>query len=68
MNIVLFVDAKGQEYLARLTDRFEEYLRDEYGINIHSHRRDAQPFHVTLMQFESAMDKDEKSVIEIVII
>ena len=68
MNIVLFVDAKGQEYLARLTDRFEEHLRDEYGINIHSHRRDAQPFHVTLMQFEeSAMDdENEKSVIEIV--
>ena len=68
MNIVLFADAESQEYLSRLTDRFEEYLRDEYRINIHSHRRDAQPFHVTLLQFEeSALDQEnERYVVDIV--
>lgn len=59
-SLALFVDAVSQQYLASLTDRIEEYLRDDWNISIHSHRRDAQPFHVTLLRIENGEDSENE--------
>ena len=64
LSVALFADGASQQYLSSLTDRIEEYLRDDWNISIHSHRRDAQPFHATLLRIEDSEEGDVLDLVE----